>query len=64
MIGKKKFIIFLQRANQQDLLALNELIEEGKVKPVIDRTYSIEEVQEAFQYFEEGHSQGKVIITI
>lgn len=64
MIGKKKFIILLQRANQQDLLMLNELFEEGKVKSVIDRTYSIDEIQEAFQYFEEGHSQGKVIITI
>jgi 2-desacetyl-2-hydroxyethyl bacteriochlorophyllide A dehydrogenase len=64
MIGKKKFITFLQRANQQDLLVMKELIEEGQVKPFIDRTYSLSETHEAFRYFEEGHSQGKVIITI
>lgn len=64
MIGKKKFKPFLQRADQQDLMVLKELIEEGKVKPVIDRTYSLSEIHEAIRYFEEGHSQGKVIITI
>ncbi|MEH7239478.1 NAD(P)-dependent alcohol dehydrogenase [Bacillus sp. JJ1562] len=64
MIGKKKFITFLQRANQKDLVFMKELIEEGKVKPVIDSTYSLSEVPNAFQYFEQGHSQGKVVITI
>ncbi|WP_067724595.1 NAD(P)-dependent alcohol dehydrogenase [Oceanobacillus damuensis] len=64
MIGKKKFTTFLQKANQKDLLVMKELIEQGKVKPVIDRSYSLSEVTEAFQYFEKGHSQGKVIITI
>lgn len=55
---------FLQRANQNDLVVLKELIEAGKVKPVIDRTYTLNEVPEAFRYFEEGHTQGKVVITI
>ncbi|WP_252502363.1 NAD(P)-dependent alcohol dehydrogenase [Sporosarcina sp. Marseille-Q4943] len=64
MTGKKKFITYLQRANQQDLMQMKELIEEGNVKPVIDRTYSLSEIQQAFKYFEEGHSQGKVVITI
>ncbi len=64
LIGKKKFSTFLQRANPKDLVFMKELIEEGKVKPVIDRSYSLSEVPKAFQYFEEGHSQGKVIITI
>jgi 2-desacetyl-2-hydroxyethyl bacteriochlorophyllide A dehydrogenase len=64
MSGKKKFMTFLQRANQNDLVLMKELIEDGKVKPVIDRSYSLSEVPEAFQYFEKGHSQGKVIIEI
>ncbi|MCH1624450.1 NAD(P)-dependent alcohol dehydrogenase [Ferdinandcohnia quinoae] len=64
MIGKKKFITFLQRTNQKDLELMKKLIEEGKVKPIIDRSYSLSEVPKAFQYFENGHSQGKVIITI
>ena len=64
LFGKKKFIPFLQRPNQQDLVFINGLIEEGKVKPVMDRSYSLKEVPKAFQYFEKGHAQGKVIITI
>ena len=43
---------------------MKELLEAGKVKPVIDRTYKLSEVPEAFRYFEEGHAQGKVVITV
>ncbi|RFB12673.1 NAD(P)-dependent alcohol dehydrogenase [Bacillus sp. HNG] len=64
MTGKKKFIPFLQRPKQEDLIVMKKLIEEGKVKPVIDRSYSLNDVPKAFEYFEEGHSQGKVVITI
>jgi NADPH:quinone reductase-like Zn-dependent oxidoreductase len=55
---------FLQRANQKDLVFMKELLEAGKVKPVIDKQYSLHEVAEAFRYFEQGHAQGKVVITI
>ena len=41
-----------------------ELIEAGKVIPVIDRTFPLSEVAEAFRYFGEGHVQGKIVITI
>ncbi|MEZ2717908.1 NAD(P)-dependent alcohol dehydrogenase [Niallia circulans] len=64
LFGKRKFRSFLQRPNQQDLMVIKELIEEGKVKPVIDRRYSLSEVPQALHYFEKGHSQGKVIITM
>ncbi|RUL49004.1 NAD(P)-dependent alcohol dehydrogenase [Lysinibacillus antri] len=64
IFGKKKFITFLQRHNQKDLVCLKELIEEGKVRPVIDRSYALSEISEAFRYFEKGHSKGKVVITI
>ncbi len=64
MIGSKKIGSFLQRANQQDLIYMKELVESGKVKPVIDRCYKLSEVPNAFRYFEEGHAQGKVVITI
>lgn len=63
-IGKKRFITFLQRPNVQDLVQINELIQAGKVQPVIDRTYPLSETCQAFQYFEKGHSQGKVVISI
>ncbi|WP_214319569.1 NAD(P)-dependent alcohol dehydrogenase [Nonomuraea sediminis] len=50
--------------NRQNLLALTELIEDGKVTPVIDRSYPFEEIPEAIRYQEEGHAAGKVVITI
>ena len=64
MTGSKKMGNFLQRANQKDLIYMKELLEAGKVKPVIDRSYKLSEVPEAFRYFEEGHAQGKVVITV
>jgi NADPH:quinone reductase-like Zn-dependent oxidoreductase len=50
--------------NNEDLVALNELIEAGKVTPVIDRTYPRSETPEAFQYLDKGHARGKVVITV
>ena len=50
--------------NKEDLAALKELIEAGKVTPVIDRTYPLNEVPDAIRYLEEGHTQGKVVITV
>lgn len=64
MTGSKKMGNMLQRANQKDLIYMKELLEAGKVKPVIDRRYKLSEVPEAFRYFEEGHAQGKVVITV
>jgi NADPH:quinone reductase-like Zn-dependent oxidoreductase len=47
-----------------DLVVLKELIEAGKVTPVIDRIYPLSETSEAFRYLDEKHSQGKVVITM
>jgi NADPH:quinone reductase-like Zn-dependent oxidoreductase len=55
---------FLAKPSKEDLQILKELIEEGKVTPVIDRTYSLEEVPEAIRYLEEGHARGKVVISV
>lgn len=49
--------------NQDDLLALRELLESGKVTPVVGRTYPLSRTPEAIGYFGEGHARGKVIIT-
>jgi NADPH:quinone reductase-like Zn-dependent oxidoreductase len=43
---------------------LKELIEAGRITPVIDRTYPLSEVPEAIRYLEEGRAQGKVVITV
>jgi NADPH:quinone reductase-like Zn-dependent oxidoreductase len=55
---------FLADLNQKDLLVLRELLESGKVKPVIDRQYPFKELPEAMRYLEEGHARAKVVVTI
>jgi NADPH:quinone reductase-like Zn-dependent oxidoreductase len=52
------------KPNKEDLQFLKQLIEDGTLTPVIDRTYSLSEVPEAIRYLEEGHAQGKVVITV
>ena len=64
MTGTKKMVSHLQRPNQKDLVFMKELLEAGKVVPVIDRRYPFSEVAEAVRYYGEGHSQGKVVITV
>jgi NADPH:quinone reductase-like Zn-dependent oxidoreductase len=56
--------IFVAATNTETLLALKELIEAGKVMPVIDRTYPLSDTAEAFAYLDEGHARGKVVISV
>jgi NADPH:quinone reductase-like Zn-dependent oxidoreductase len=63
-IGDKKMRITMARANQNDLVFLKELLEAGKVVPVIDRCYPLGEVAEAIKYLLAGHARGKVVISI
>src|SRR5437899_3547306 len=51
-------------ANGKDLTILADMMQSGKLKPVIDRTYKLAEVPQAIQYLEQGHARGKVIITV
>ena len=60
----QKLGTFLMKPTGADLQVLKELIEAGKVTPVIDRTYPLSEVPEAIRYLEEGHARGKVVITV
>ena len=60
----QKLGTFISKENHEDLIVLNELIESGKLTPVIDRTYPLAEVPEAIRYLQEGHAQGKVVITV
>jgi NADPH:quinone reductase-like Zn-dependent oxidoreductase len=57
-------VMRVAKLNQTDLLALTELIGAGKVKPVIDRTFAFGETPAAVRYCEEGHTRGKVVITV
>lgn len=60
----QKLIPFLAKINQQDLTFLCSLIENGKLMPVIDRRYALNDVPEAVRYVEHGHARGKVVITV
>jgi NADPH:quinone reductase-like Zn-dependent oxidoreductase len=56
--------MYLASPNNKDLVILKELIEAGKVTPVIDRTYPLNNYIEAFRYLDKGHARGKVVITV
>jgi NADPH:quinone reductase-like Zn-dependent oxidoreductase len=62
--ARQRLVPFIAQHKKEDLLALKDLIEAGKVKPVIDRTYPLNAVPEAIGYLEGGHARGKVVITV
>ncbi|GAB4447565.1 MAG: NAD(P)-dependent alcohol dehydrogenase [Anaerolineae bacterium] len=64
-LGSGKTLTYLyQRPSQSDLLAMNDLLESGRVKPVIDRVFPLAQTAEALRYYGEGHTTGKVAITV
>jgi NADPH:quinone reductase-like Zn-dependent oxidoreductase len=64
MIESKKMRVLAVRPNTEDVDFMKELIEAGKVTPVIDKTYPLREVPEAIGYVGEGHARGKVVISV
>lgn len=62
--GSKKMRSLMSKPNQRDLTVMKELIDAGKVIPVIDRCYPLAEVAEALRYYGAGHSRGKVVVTV
>lgn len=58
----QKLLPFLAHLSKDDLIVLRELLEAGKVAPVIDRSYPLSDVPEAIRYLEKGHARGKVVI--
>ena len=60
----QKLKTFISRENHHDMIVLKELIEAGKVTPVVDRTYPLADAPEAIQYVAEGHARGKVAIIV
>ena len=61
---KQKMGMMLADSNQKDLALLADMVQSGKMKPVIDKTYQLADVPEAIRYLEAGHARGKVIITV
>ena len=60
----QKMGMMMAELNKEDLTILGDLMQSGKVKPVIDRTYPLSQIAEAMRYLEAGHARGKVIITV
>jgi D-arabinose 1-dehydrogenase-like Zn-dependent alcohol dehydrogenase len=60
----QKLVGVLAKGRREDLTIMHELIETGKVTPVIDKRYRLSEVPEAIRYLEEGHARGKVLISL
>jgi len=62
--SKEKFVFYIAKLTKEDFNVLSDLMETGKVSPVIDRTYKIEKTADAVRYMEEGHARGKVVVVI
>jgi NADPH:quinone reductase-like Zn-dependent oxidoreductase len=60
----QNLVMFLAKRSKEDLTIMHELMEAGKVTPVIDKRYRLSEVPEAIRYLQEGHARGKVVITL
>jgi NADPH:quinone reductase-like Zn-dependent oxidoreductase len=60
----QKFVTFEAELNKEDLTILSDLMQAGKVTPVIDRRYKLSDTAEAIRYLEQGHARGKVVITL
>ncbi|HEV2390397.1 MAG TPA: NAD(P)-dependent alcohol dehydrogenase [Nitrososphaerales archaeon] len=64
MTGDKKMGNMMAKPNQKDLETMRDLLETGKITPVIDRRYPLSETAEAVRYLEQGHAQGKVVVAV
>jgi NADPH:quinone reductase-like Zn-dependent oxidoreductase len=64
LFTEQKLMGLVSKERQQDLLTLKDLIEAGKLTPVIDKTYPLSEAPQAIRYLEQGHARGKVVLTI
>ena len=60
----QRFFVFIAKLKKEDLALIGELMRVGKVTPVIDRRYKLSEVPDAIRYLEEGHAQGKIVVTM
>jgi NADPH:quinone reductase-like Zn-dependent oxidoreductase len=61
---RQSFRRFISRPNHADLVSLKDLVESGKLRPIVDRTFPIEETPAALAYIDTGHARGKVVVAV
>src|SRR5689334_22152814 len=61
---KQKFVFYIAKLTKADMNVMRELMQSGKVSPVIDRTYKIDQTSVSVRYMEEGHARGKLVIAL
>jgi NADPH:quinone reductase-like Zn-dependent oxidoreductase len=59
----QKAVFFVSKVSNQDLMTLRELLEDGTIRPVVERSYPLREAADALRYLGEGHARGKLVIT-
>jgi len=62
--GSQKAVFFIAKVNREDMETLRELLEAGKVSPVVEKRYELSEIADALRYLGEGHAQGKIVLTV
>jgi NADPH:quinone reductase-like Zn-dependent oxidoreductase len=63
-VGGRKAVFFLADFNKPDLEVLRAWLEDGTIKPVIERRYELSEAADALRYMGEGHARAKVVVTV
>ena len=64
LLSSQKAVFFMANFNRADMIVLEELLESGKITPVIDKCYKLNEIADALRYLGEGHAQGKIVVTL
>jgi NADPH:quinone reductase-like Zn-dependent oxidoreductase len=64
LVSSQKVVFFISRFTKADMTVLHDLLEDGKVTPVIERRYELSDIADALRYLGEGHAQAKIVITI
>jgi len=63
-LSRRKAVFFISKLDRADLATLSDMVESGKVTPVVEKTYDLSEIGDALRYMGEGHPQGKVVLTL
>jgi NADPH:quinone reductase-like Zn-dependent oxidoreductase len=62
--SRRKVVFFISKFNKPDMEVLRELLESGRVTPVVERSYELSEIADALGYLGEGHARGKIVVTV